>query len=139
MSNLIGLGSEDEQLRRLKGYSVSEVQEIRTLEKALHDRTQAGPTDDDLDTAQWLNAWREKAGIVWEAGAIDESSWLCDDCEKHAGPCFLVTDEIWAAAGFEPSQVACVFCVSRRLGRPLVLDDFDQEWADQFDILKAMR
>jgi hypothetical protein len=36
----------------------------------------------------------------------------------------MVHDELWAAAGLGPKQMACLHCLAERLGRPLRAADF---------------
>ncbi len=37
---------------------------------------------------------------------------------------YMVTDEVWRRAGFSPEDHAHAACVAKRLGRPLIKDDF---------------
>ena len=36
----------------------------------------------------------------------------------------MVTNELWAQAGLKKDDNVCPHCLERRLGRPLVTDDF---------------
>jgi hypothetical protein len=47
----------------------------------------------------------------------------CIDCE-WAEDWFVVTNEVWAAAGLAPWAFCCLPCLERRLKRPLNIDDF---------------
>jgi hypothetical protein len=37
---------------------------------------------------------------------------------------FIVHDELWAKAGYHPSDVACRPCFEKRIGRKLEMDDY---------------
>lgn len=50
----------------------------------------------------------------------------CQECGLPHAQMFLVHDEVWALAGFEPQTFACYPCFVRALPRPLVIEDFKQ-------------
>lgn len=56
---------------------------------------------------------------------IQDDLWLCSDCDVPTAPfeVYMVTDEVWAAAGGSGDYL-CIGCLEERLGRPLVPDDF---------------
>lgn len=47
----------------------------------------------------------------------------CDRC-AYPARMFMVTDEVWAAAGMHRDEYACISCTEVGLGRPLALADF---------------
>lgn len=54
---------------------------------------------------------------------------VCAACDAETHDAFMVTNEVWAAAGFKPTDLAHLPCVARQLsmrnkGRMLVLADF---------------
>jgi hypothetical protein len=51
------------------------------------------------------------------------NSTNCNDC-GFAFDYYLVTDDVWAAAGLTPRGHCCLACLERRLKRPLTIEDF---------------
>jgi hypothetical protein len=52
-------------------------------------------------------------------------SLKCPDCQGYDPEDYIVTAEVWAAAGLEPdSGWFHLACLSKRLGRPLIEADF---------------
>jgi hypothetical protein len=47
----------------------------------------------------------------------------CQEC-GYKLDLFMVTDEVWAAAGLHPWDISCLACLERRLKRTLTIDDF---------------
>ncbi len=58
----------------------------------------------------------------------------CKDCGRDFTD-YWVKPVVWAAAGLLLSDLACVACLLKRLGRPLCARDFDPWW--QWKSLKA--
>lgn len=53
--------------------------------------------------------------------------FLCVDCSKNTlgGEYYMVSDDLWAASGVAPNGgMLCLACLERRIGRPLMFDDF---------------
>ena len=49
----------------------------------------------------------------------------CNDCDRY-GLGYMIKDEIWSeAVGESPVRYLCLWCVEKRLGRPVQLDDID--------------
>jgi hypothetical protein len=50
----------------------------------------------------------------------------CVDCDKDTlgGEYYMVSDELWAAAGMGREGMLCLACLERRIGRELAIDDF---------------
>lgn len=48
----------------------------------------------------------------------------CQDCFTHV-PGYMVYPEVWAEAGLFIKGACCVTCLSKRLGRPITMDDFN--------------
>jgi hypothetical protein len=76
---------------------------------------------------------------------VEQPEGPCSDCGIPTAPrrgpreWYMVTDEVWAAAGMRPGAVVdgalCIGCLERRLGRRLTSADFldlpvnhDPEW-----------
>ena len=52
-------------------------------------------------------------------------AFACSVCPaRPARGYYMVTDEVWAASGLGPKQMACLHCLAERLGRPLRAADF---------------
>lgn len=49
----------------------------------------------------------------------------CAHCGKPVGQGFMLYDDVWALAKLDPTEVAHLWCVEERLGRPLELNDFE--------------
>lgn len=40
---------------------------------------------------------------------------------------YMAKDEVWAAAGLNPNDIACLLCFQQKLGRDLKLEDFKEK------------
>lgn len=49
--------------------------------------------------------------------------WVCMDCRQPDPMFFMVEDDVWTAAGLDKG-VICPTCLEKRLGRKLVIQDF---------------
>jgi hypothetical protein len=63
---------------------------------------------------------------------VIDRTFRCVDCGKdtQGGEYYMVADELWAAAGMAPNGgMLCLADLERRIGRPLVPDDFTAMFA----------
>ncbi len=49
---------------------------------------------------------------------------VCAECGGPAVDDYMVTDAVWAQAGFAKGQFCCLVCLQKRLSRPFELADF---------------
>jgi len=63
----------------------------------------------------------------------------CVDCGVDTYAVERVRDKVWTAAGMKPhGGRLCAGCLERRIGRPLIYDDFRPTWRQRLlDILKT--
>lgn len=72
--------------------------------------------------------WNEHE-IIDHEPEID-TQFRCVDCGKdtggEVGEYYTVADDVWAASGIAPhGGMLCLACLERRIGRPLIEDDFE--------------
>lgn len=82
--------------------------------------------------------------ITYETEMLN--AFLCLDCRVHTGEIheyFMVHDDVWLEANPASDGMLCLGCLEKRLGRPLVAEDFTdapvnrQSFARQSDRLRA--
>ncbi|NTY58735.1 hypothetical protein [Mycolicibacterium sphagni] len=73
------------------------------------------------------HGWRE---YEWSNGKTHRYEWelftwdlRCPRCKHTDSPLYMVTDEVWASAGFDGKE--CFRCLEEAIGRQLVPADFD--------------
>ena len=62
-------------------------------------------------------AWRDRF-------AYFGNGFECGDC-KASFDMYMVTDKVWKNAKLKTKDNVCLSCLSKRLDRPLVLEDFN--------------
>lgn len=62
----------------------------------------------------------------------------CVVCGTRSGAGYMVHDEVWKKAGLKPDEVAHVWCLEKRLRRPLNAFDFEVQPIN-YNILWALR
>jgi hypothetical protein len=86
-----------------------------------------------MDEVELLRRWAAfpEAELTWDTMAAELKLDLrtrCRDCGTTDGPGYMVTNAVWAETGLAfDGGVLCLADLSRRLGRPLRLDDFPAE------------
>src|SRR5215475_10402786 len=96
------------------------------LERSRQDGTAPNRNGDDLRRRQPLTD--ESRGCE-AMTPIDEprSPWYpshaCLDC-GYLYDWYMVTNEVWEAAGLPPDALCCLACLEHRLDRPLTITDF---------------
>lgn len=59
----------------------------------------------------------------WKTAKLDK--WRCRDCKTVYPEDYMVYDNVWRAAGLEPKVGrVCLSCLEKRLGSPLMIEDF---------------
>jgi hypothetical protein len=67
--------------------------------------------------------------LVIERWRESRRPWRCIDCGVDTGAIghyYMVSNDLWASAGMQPDGggMLCLDCLEKRIGRPLIYDDF---------------
>lgn len=84
-----------------------------------------------VEATKWLAKHRRPDDIEVRPGVFRHTAsehrradyWLCQDCHLPDPMAFMVEDDVWQAARLSQG-VICIPCLETRLGRKLVIQDF---------------
>ena len=89
--------------------------------------------------------WARNRDVAFRQRFADR--WACVVCGVKPfdgggydrGQDYMVTDDVWAEAGFKQTDNACVLCLEVRLGRQLVIADFKPVLSNSVAVLMMKR